>query len=313
MSPEGWPSNTLEAYRYTDLSKIGALELPDGSIQCTGSLPADILTQAGRYTLEHFIPAARCASARYLRVARGVEVTLVETLTSAAPGVGAARQKLVIELEDGARLTHLRRQQLETSAFHWGETKITVARDASYTYMALNSGAALARQDLEITLAALGAQAAVYALQLLSEDQQGDLTTVIEHQAPQTTSDQLIKNVLTGRARGVYQGRIRVAPGAQKTNGQQQSRALLLSPQAEMNTKPELEIFADDVSCSHGAAVGALDEQVLYYLRARGLSCPQARSLLIGAFVDEILEKIAAPDVQSAWQREAQTWLQQHA
>ena len=128
--------------------------------------------------------------------------------------------------------------------------------------------------------------------QLLSGPQHADFTTVVRHDAPPCTSRQTVKNVLAGRSHGVFQGRIEVARAAQKTDGYQMNQALLLSPDAEIDTKPELEIFADDVKCSHGATVGELDAEQLFYLRSRGIPDAEARAMLVRAFLAEALDAV---------------------
>jgi Fe-S cluster assembly protein SufD len=307
MLPE-WPTSKVEAYKYTDLSKVGALALPIGEITWQGQWPS--LLKDNTNIIATY-PAVRAASQHKVVVPRGTEVALIETLHSATAGVGVAHQQLTIELEAGARLTHIRRQAIDKGAFHWGQTTVRLARDAHYQQVVLTTGAALARHELTVELNEAGAEFELLALQLLGAGQHGDITTTVRHNAPHTRSNQLIKNVLTADARGVYQGGIRVAPVAQKTDGQQQSRALLLSPQAEMNTKPELEIFADDVSCSHGAATGALDEAQLFYLQSRGVPLAQARALLISGFAADVFAGVKQAELRAPLEQEAATWLQQ--
>jgi Fe-S cluster assembly protein SufD len=128
------------------------------------------------------------------------------------------------------------------------------------------------------------------------------------HDAPNCASRQTVKTVLTGHARGVFQGKIEVARAAQKTDGYQMNQALLLSPDAEMDSKPQLEIYADDVKCSHGATVGELDSNQLFYLRARGIPEAQARALLVRAFLDEALDGIAHVQARAAMEHAIAAW-----
>jgi Fe-S cluster assembly protein SufD len=130
------------------------------------------------------------------------------------------------------------------------------------------------------------------AAQVLRGSQHADFSTVVSHEAPNGTSRQTVKNVLDGHARGVFQGKIEVARAAQKTDGYQMNQALLLSPHAEIDSKPQLEIFADDVKCSHGATVGELDADQLFFLRSRGIPLAEARGLLVRAFLSEALELV---------------------
>ena len=311
-----WPTSKVEAYKYTDLSRLGKLTLPDGSLtsRCSAPQSGELLTLSGTQTvtLEHLIAPGRSAGQLLIEIAAQADITLIESHTSTQPGLALAQQALRITLQGNARLTHIRTQALDLSAIHLSTTQVTLGRDSQYKQVALTTGAELSRHELHLNLQATGSRAELYALQLLRGQQHGDITTTIAHNQPHTSSVQLIKNVLDEQARGVYQGGIRVAPHAQKTDGQQQSRALLLSPHAEMNTKPELEIFADDVKCSHGAAIGALDEQALFYLRARGLPLAAARALLIDGFVTDILD-YAPEAVRETLQAHAHTWLEHKA
>ena len=136
-----------------------------------------------------------------------------------------------------------------------------------------------------------------------------DTTLLIEHRVPHCESRELFKTVLDDEARGVFQGKIVVSPGAQKTDCKQMAQALLLSEAAEFNSKPELEIFADDVVCGHGATSGQIDEDLLFYLEARGIPEPQARALMVQAFVGEALEQVANEDLRNALLHASADWL----
>ena len=153
-------------------------------------------------------------------------------------------------------------------AFHLATIYADVQAGGFYDAFTLSLGAKVSRAEFHARLLGAGAVVHLNAAQLLGRSQHGDITTVVAHDAPRCSSRQAVKNVLTGHARGVFQGRIEVARVAQKTDGYQMSQALLLSPDAEINCKPELQIYADDVKCSHGATIGELDEDQLFYLRA---------------------------------------------
>ncbi|WP_298283353.1 Fe-S cluster assembly protein SufD [Acidocella sp.] len=192
-----------------------------------------------------------------------------------------------IALHGGAVLTHIRLQQESTAAFNTTLIRANVAAGAAYEHFTATIGAKLSRTELHVSLLGEGARADLNAAQLLRGEQHGDFTAVVRHAAPNCASRQTVKSVLADDAHGVFQGRIEVAKGAQKTDGYQMSRALLLSERATMDIKPELEIFADDVKCSHGATIGALDAEQLFYLRSRGINEPEARAMLIHAFLEE--------------------------
>jgi Fe-S cluster assembly protein SufD len=144
--------------------------------------------------------------------------------------------------------------------------------------------------------------------QLLTGSQHADFTSVVRHAEPNGTSRQTVKNVLNGRSRGVFQGRIEVARHAQKTDGYQMNQALLLSPDAEIDSKPELEIFADDVKCSHGATVGELDAEQLFYLRSRGVPDSEARALLVRAFLAEALDLVTDESIRTILEQRVDAW-----
>jgi Fe-S cluster assembly protein SufD len=161
-----------------------------------------------------------------------------------------------------------------------------------YDAFTLSLGARVSRAEFHARLAGPDAVVHLNAAQLLGGVQHGDVTTVVAHDAPRCASRQAVKNVLNGRARGVFQGRIEVDRVAQKTDGYQMSQALLLSPDAEIDCKPELQIFADDVKCSHGATIGELNAEQLFYLRTRGVPEAEARSMLVRAFLADALDAV---------------------
>jgi Fe-S cluster assembly protein SufD len=168
-----------------------------------------------------------------------------------------------------------------------------IGAGASYDGFTLTTGSRLARSELHARLAGANAHAAINAAQVLRGHQHADFTTVVSHDAPNGASRQTVKNVLADHARGVFQGKIEVARAAQKTDGYQMNQALLLSEHAEIDCKPQLEIYADDVKCSHGATVGALDPEQLFYLLSRGIPQAEARALLVRAFLSEALDMVA--------------------
>jgi Fe-S cluster assembly protein SufD len=144
---------------------------------------------------------------------------------------------------------------------------------------------------------------------MLRGQSHGDFTLVVDHAAPACESRELVKAVLDGRSRGVFQGKVIVQRGAQQTDGKQMANALLLSDEAEFDSKPELEIYADDVACGHGATAGQLDDELMFYLRARGIPEPQAKALLISAFIGEALSKIENEALREALQEKVDAWL----
>ena len=247
-----------------------------------------------------------------IRLAEGARLTVVEL----ALGRGRYLHNPVTEVQvaDGATLTHIRLQDEAQHAYHLATIFADVARAGFYDAFTLTLGSRVSRAEFHARLSGPGATVHLNAAQMLRGRQVGDVTTVVTHGAPLCASRQTVKNVLAGHARGVFQGRIEVDRVAQKTDGYQMSQALLLSSDAEMDTKPELQIFADDVKCSHGATVGELDEEQIFYLRSRGIPEPEARAMLIRAFLDDALSAVSheaaralLEDAMGAWwQREAE-------
>ncbi len=195
-------------------------------------------------------------------------------------------------LRRGAFLHHYKVQNEAFKAAHIALNLVDVAKDGGYCAFCLQKGADIARNETRVRLKDEGASAEVDAVYVMNGWATLDTTTDIEHLAPCTVSHQLVKGVVGGNAKGVFQGKIHIAPGAVRTEGTQLHKALLLTDAAEVDVKPELEIFADDVKCSHGAASGELDEEQLFYMRSRGIGEGEARQLLIDAYLDDAISKI---------------------
>jgi Fe-S cluster assembly protein SufD len=225
----------------------------------------------------------------------GAELTLVEIDDGTTHDARLASAVTAVSLERGARLRHLRVTASEGPAVVVRADKIEVAQEASYRGIVASSGAALARQQVSARLAGSGAAFAHACAYATGEGQHTDFTLEVTHEAPHTTSRILAKGVAAGNGHGVVQGRVVVKADAQKSDSHQMSRALLLTPHAEIDQKPELEIFADDVKCGHGAAIGALDASQLFYLQARGIPEAEARGMLVGAFLGEVTERLPEP------------------
>jgi Fe-S cluster assembly protein SufD len=197
-----------------------------------------------------------------------------------------------IVVGNGARVDHYKVQNESTEAFHVGTVQVTQGRDSIYHSFSFASGAALSRTNIYTKLADTNSEARLNGLYLLDGSQHGDHQTFVEHLAEACASRELYCGVLDGQSHGVFNGKVYVDPIAQKTDGKQTNKALLLSPQARVDTKPQLEIFADDVKCTHGATVGRIDEMALFYLKSRGIGGESARALLTYAFAAEALETI---------------------
>jgi Fe-S cluster assembly protein SufD len=268
----------------TMLAEDGAaIEVPagvDGGLLVLASLGTGSADRPVAFHPRHAIKLGAGASLTLFDVSVGEGVYLHNPVTEISVGAGAS-------------LTHLRLQDESRAAFHVSTVYADIAAGATYDSFALALGGKLARVEVHAKLAGEKASAHLNAAQLLSGTQHADFTTVVTHAAPHCASRQTVKNVLAGRSRGVFQGKIEVARGAQKTDGYQMNQALLLSPDAEIDSKPELEIFADDVKCSHGATVGELDAEQLFYLRSRGIAQIEARAILVRAFLAEALDLVS--------------------
>ena len=239
---------------------------------------------------------------------RDAAATVVER--HAGRGSYLANGVTEIALAAGAGLAHYKLQDEAAAAFHIAATEVRAEAGASYENFSLMAGGAVARNRIAVELAAPGASCRLNGVYLGRGSSQLDTDMTIDHAAPDGSSDAFYKGVLDGRAKGVFQGRIVVRKDAQKTRAHQSNKALLLSERAEIDAKPELEIYADDVQCGHGATAGALNDDALFYLRARGLTEPEARGLLIDAFVAEALATVADDGVRAAFHRFAAGWRQ---
>src|SRR6185436_16367188 len=226
----------------------------------------------------------------------GSKATLVETYASPAKGFTNASVQIIVE--DNASLTHFRVQKDSADAFHVGTTEVTLGRGSYYNATSINLGAALSRHDIDLKFTAEGGEALVDGLYMLNGSQHADTHSVIDHLVPHCTSAQNYKGVLNDRSRAVFNGIVFVRENAHGTDAQQSNKNLLLSNDARVDTKPQLEIFNDDVKCSHGATVGQLEEEELFYLLTRGLPENLARNLLTYGFAEEIINKIGIESIK---------------
>lgn len=223
----------------------------------------------------------------------GSSVTLVEDYVALHEGTYVTNAVAEIALGDNAEVNHIRVQRDSIHAFHIANCAVSLAHASRYRSVSVALGARISRYDLNVLLAAEGAECAIDGLALITERQLADTHSCIDHAVPNCTSRQLHKCIVDGAAHAVFNGKIVVRPGAQRTDSTQSSRNLLLSAKARIDTKPQLEIFADDVKCAHGATVGQLASEELFYLKSRGLSEVMARNLLTYAYGAEIIDRIS--------------------
>jgi Fe-S cluster assembly protein SufD len=226
-------------------------------------------------------------------------VTIVETYAGTTGDVTCTNAVTQVILEEGAQVEHYKIQDEPDTAFHLALLDVRQGRESRFSSVSVALGSTIARHEVHVRLQGEGAQVSVDGLYLPSGDQHHDNPVLIEHAALRCTSHQLYKGIVDERGHGVFNGRIIVWPGAEGTDAHQTNKNLLLSEHAEIDTRPRLEIFTDDVKCTHGAAVGALDEEALFYLRSRGLSLEEARSLLTYAFACQMLNRIEPASLRS--------------
>jgi Fe-S cluster assembly protein SufD len=245
-----------------------------------------------------------------LKLGNAASATLVESYI-AADGAKAyqVHDSLIVSIGDKARLDHVRLIEDSREAFNISSASVTLGAKAHFNTFGLTSGSKDRRYQAVIAFAGEGSRVETNGVNLLNGRQHADSTLFLDHAVPNCESREIFRAVVDDRGHSVFQGRIIVRPDAQKTDAKMMTRALLLSDEAEADNKPELEIFADDVTCGHGATTGALDESLLFYLQARGLPEKEAQALLIQAFVGEAIESIASDALRELAISAAQRWL----
>jgi Fe-S cluster assembly protein SufD len=227
----------------------------------------------------------------------GSKATLIESYSSSAKSFTNAAVQILVE--DNANLTHYRVQKESAEAFHYGVTEATLGRGSSYNATSINLGGAISRHDIELKFTAEGSEAWVDGLYMINGTQHSDTHSIIDHTVPNCTSHQNYKGVLNDRSRAVFNGKVFVRENAHGTDAQQSNKNLLLSNDARVDTKPQLEIFNDDVKCAHGATVGQLEEEELFYLLTRGLPENLAKNLLTYGFAEEVIRKIGIESIKT--------------
>ncbi|MEO7712277.1 MAG: Fe-S cluster assembly protein SufD [Gemmatimonadaceae bacterium] len=233
---------------------------------------------------------------------RFAKATVIESYVNVARGAGAYFTNTVTEatVAEGATLTHLKLQRESAQAYHVGTLDVRQARDSHLVSFSFAIGALLSRTNTYTELRGEGCGATLNGLYLGDDEQTIDHQTRIEHVEPNCYSRELYKGILDGASHGVFNGKVYVHPEAQKTDGKQTNNTLLLSERAKIDTKPQLEIFADDVKCTHGATVGRLDDNAMFYLNSRGIGKEAARTLLTYAFAADVLEMIELEPLKHA-------------
>ena len=322
MSSLGFPTAKTEPWRYSQISRYqdrdwggnasGAFDqlvLPADEqnvfVQMNRAKSVAGYLQIGSGEVLHSLSAQHEHS--FIQLAAGEKAVVIEDLATAAASVGTSLTE--IKLAEGAELIRVQLRRHGEDAAHVGHTAVNVSGNATFTNIDFNIGGGLSRNEIQVKLLDRQARVNLYGTYLLDDSQHADTITYVEHKAPETFSKEVYKGVVDGLGRGVFQGKIRVDQDAQQIEGHQLSRGLMLSPRARIDVKPELEIFADDVICSHGATIGDLDEQQLFYLRSRGIDEATAKGMLVQAFVAEIIDLMPDQIDRDALTSEVVGWL----
>jgi Fe-S cluster assembly protein SufD len=330
----GFPTTHNEEWRFTNVAPIA--RTPWAAHFAAGRIPAEAEPHLGKHaSFDNPFVALNTAFLNDVRLVQVPKNTVIEqpieiNYEAAEDGavyhprtlilVGAGSQCTIVEsykgagtyftnavtevvAGDGAVVDHYKLQQESLTAFHVATMHATLGRSANYKTHSISMGAALARHDSDATLSQ-GTEATINGLYIVTGNQHVDNHTAIDHAMPHATSHELYKGILDGRAQAVFNGKIIVRKDAQKTDSKQTNKNLVLSDEAVINTKPELQIWADDVRCTHGATIGQLDAEMMFYLRSRGIGANEARSLLIYAFAQDIVDRIKVPSLREALEKQ---------
>jgi Fe-S cluster assembly protein SufD len=301
-----------------DLLENGAMSGPMIALNAAMATDGAVITVANGAVLTkplHIVHIATRSSAAshtrsFLKLGNAAQATLLESFVAADDTKSyQVNDAVILSLGVGAHLQHVRLMADATDATNITTAIFTIGAKARLTTFNMTSGGGLSRYQGHLAFAGEGSEVSTNGVNLLNGRQHADTTLFLDHAVPNCASREVFRAVVDDRAHSVFQGRIIVQPKAQKTDAKMMTRALLLSDEAEADNKPELEIFADDVTCGHGATTGALDESLLFYLRARGLSEKEAQALLIQAFVGEAIESIASDALRELAISTAQSWL----
>jgi Fe-S cluster assembly protein SufD len=240
----------------------------------------------------------------------GSRAVIVERQSGEGAGLVSSVSQLTVG--DGAEVTWLIIQEQPETAQHLAQFKAEIGADAKLTLFIMNAGGKLVRQEVHVKVSGEGSDFQLRGVNLLSGDSHTDVTMVLDHAVPHTGSVEVVRNVVTGKAHGVFQGRINVHQVAQKTDARMACNTLLLSDDGEFSAKPELEIFADDVACGHGATVTEIHGDHLFYLMSRGITEKSARGLLVKAFVAEVIEELEDEQIVEALEARLDDWFATH-
>ena len=291
--------NAFAALNTAFVSDVTVLRVPAGAVV---EQPIEITYQQVEGTASH--------PRTLILVGANAQCTIVETYTGAGHYFTNAVTEIVAS--EGAVVDHYKVQQESTSAFHVATLQAAVGRSAAFSTNSISLGGALVRNDVNTVLSE-GSDAIVNGLYLVNGTQHVDNHTSIDHAKPHATSHELYKGILDGKAQAVFNGRIIVRKDAQKTDSKQTNKNLVLSDDAVIDTKPELQIHADDVRCTHGATIGQLDAESVFYLQSRGIGKEEARAMLTYAFAQDILDRIKVPALKESLEKALFEKFHEHA
>jgi len=289
----GLPTKRAEAWKWSDLRRASQGVETAGVVKVTlndASAPTRV-TLDGDARLVLDATAGVSVASLEIEIPAGARVCLNEVHKMAESAFLTAR--LEIHLGEGAVLERVVTSDVPETSVPVVRTRVTVSAGATYRQATLTFGSRLSRHETHVTHAGEGAEVHLGGVYLLSENRHADFTSTVTHTGPGGLTRQLVKGAAAAHAQGVFQGKFKVEQAAQQTDAKMTHRALMLDDRAEIDAKPELEIYADDVQCAHGNALGAIDETALFYMRQRGLSEVKARALLIESFLAEPLGLIS--------------------
>ena len=308
--PDGVAVEDLGAALERDPALAGRLRVPGDDADDRFALLAEAFTDAGvliriaagakveaPLQLVHLGSAASSHARIVIEAGDASRASVVEQFLGGAEG-GLANLAVEIAVGAGARLEHVRLHEQQAAAVHVETLAVVQERDSRYRQQVFVLGGRVVRSGLRLRLAGAGAETEVEGLFMVDGQRQADLYTLIEHLAPHTRTVENFRGVASDRGRGAFNGRIVVHEGAAKADSRQSNRNLILTPLAEINSRPQLEILTDDVKCSHGSTVGSLDPQQLFYLLSRGLDPATARGLLTFAFCEDVVARIPWPGLR---------------
>lgn len=255
--------------------------------------------------------AGRVTTRNFVRVGSKAKVTFIETHIGIGAGDTDVNTALDLHIEDGADARHIKVVTGNGGGLHLGTMQVVLGGDTNLRAFQYTANTGLARNDVTITYAGENTAIDLSGVFLARANQHIDTTFVIDHAVPHCVSRELFKGVLDNQARGVFQGKVIVRPDAQKTDGKQMAQALMLSPDCEFDSKPELEIYADDVVCGHGTTSAEIDDDLLFYCMSRGIPEEEARALLIDSFIGEAIDKVEHDGARAALMAAASGWLRQ--